>query len=139
MSTCLPVSVEFVLSLLNGNHFQPRSRSRSWLSVLLFQVSPVGSCWGSAVSGAACVAAWLGVWGCLWAQPWAAESPKPQSCWRWWPCKTPCNLQHKTNLKTASALRNLPQGSSAPTHREFILLVPNPCALPLLNYCLDVD
>lgn len=38
---CLPVNLEFVLSLVNVNHFQTRRRKGSGLSVLMFRASPV--------------------------------------------------------------------------------------------------
>lgn len=71
--------------------------------------------------------------------PCTAGSFKPQGCWRWWAWITPLNIQHKSNLETAFALRNVLWDSSASTHRELILLVPNARALPLFNHCLDIN
>lgn len=63
MNTGLPVNLGDSPVLVNVNHLLPR-RKGSWLSVLMFQVSPVGAAEGSAVSGAACVPGWVSVWVC---------------------------------------------------------------------------
>lgn len=44
-------------------------------------------------------------------------SPKPRICWRWQPCVTSLNIQHRQNLKTAFNIRNLAWDSLASTHR----------------------
>lgn len=141
MSSRLPVNLEFVLSLVNVNHFQPRRRKTSWLSVFMFQVSPVWEllravlCLGQPV--------WLAgsVSGCVCEPqgPVQQRSPSPRAAGGGGHVKHPVTCSTKETKKQHLPLEICLGGSSAPTHREFILLVPNPCALSLLNNCLDID